>query len=378
MARRDRSKDGFPQDPVLALRARELLADVRQLVAAERWKDAAPRSAALVQMAPKLAEAHELMGIVAMRTGASKIAEACFERAATIGPASASRLLNWGKALAALHDPVAAERVLHRALLIRPDNPDTLMELAEAQLHQHRDADALKTLRRVLRRQPDHRLANHLASALTQAGAPDRDYVRNLFESYAGIFDQHLTQTLAYRVPEALADMIGATTIPAGPALDLGCGTGLVAEALAPSGRIIDGIDLAAAMVEQARSRSLYRHLAVGDCTELLNQDPTFSGPYSLICAADVFIYIGALEPLFQAMTPRLATGGVIAFSIETADHDEIEIRASGRFAHAPAYIENLMRQSGLHLLAQQPHTIRQEQERPIAGQLYLIQAAQS
>lgn len=376
MARQDRSKDGFPQDPVLALRARELLADIRQLIAMERWKDAAPRSVALVQMAPKLAEAHELMGVVAMRTGAPKIAETCFERAVMIGPASASRLLNWAKALAALHDPVAAERVLHRALLIRPDDPDILMELAEAQLHQQRLGDALKTLRRVLRKQPEHRLANHFTSALTRTGAPNRDYVRSLFDSYAGIFDQHLTQTLGYRVPEALAAMIGAATVPAGPALDLGCGTGLVAQALAPSGRVIDGIDLAPAMVEQARSRGLYRHLAVGDCVDRLGEDSTFSGPYSLVCAADVFIYIGALQPVFQAMVPRLAKGGVIAFSIETADHGDVEIRASGRFAHAPAYIENLMRLSGFRLLAQQPHTIRQEQERPIEGQLYLLQAA--
>lgn len=346
---------------------------MRRLVAAEKWKDAAPLTAALVQTAPGMAEGYDLMGTVAMRTGAAKIAEGCFDRAVAIGPVTATRLRNWGKALLALHRPADAERVLRRALLIRADDPDLLVELAEAQLGQNQRDQALKSLRRALRKQPGNRFANHLVSALTEPGMPDQDYVAHLFDSYAGFFDEHLTQTLGYRVPEALADLLAGHAVPGQTALDLGCGTGLVAEALAARNLAMDGIDIAPNMVAKAGQRGLYRHLAVGDCLDVMSGSSAFSGPYGLIVAADVFIYIGALEAIFGAMAAHLAPGGLVAFSIETSGEPEIEIRASGRFAHAPTYIDALVQRHGFETLCEETHTIRSELDRPIPGRLYLL-----
>ncbi len=378
MPKPDRPPKGLPADPVRALRARELLAELRPLVTAQKWKDAAPRSHALVQIAPDMAEGHELMGMIALGTGAPAIAETCFERAVGIGPATGSRLFHWAQALLALNEPAAAERVLHRALLVRPDDPDILVQLGEAQLSQGRTDDALKSLRRALKKRPDNHFAAHLVSALTTAGTPDRAYVTSLFDDYAGIFEEHLTQKLGYRVPEALVSMLAYHLGPKTIALDLGCGTGLVAEALAGKVEHIDGIDLAPKMVEQARARGRYRHLASGDCIDVMASAPDFIGPYDLVCAADVFIYMGALETVFDTMLTRLAPGGLIAFSVETTAAQDIEIRASGRFAHAPDYIDHIVKNRGLALLADQTHTIRQEQERPIAGHLYLLQTPQN
>ena len=373
MARPDRAEKGFPQNPVLALRARELLSDLRQLVAAEQWRAAAPKSAALVQTAPDLTEAHDLMGIVAMRTGALPIAESCFERAVALGPATATRLLNWGKALQALGEAAAAEKVLHRALLIRPDDPALLAPLGDVQLSQGREGDALKSFRRILRKHPEDAYAAHMVSALTQAGTPDKTYVARLFDDYADIFDKHLTGALNYRVPDELAAMVQRQARSIGTALDIGCGTGLVAAALADAARQIDGVDIAPNMVEKARERGLYRHLAIGDAAEVLDKDPALAGPYDLVIAADVFIYIGAIETLLAAIMTRLAPGGLLAFSIETADDRDVEIRASGRFAHAPDYIGTLAARHGLTILEQADHVIRLENNQPIAGALYVL-----
>ena len=378
MAKPDRPPKGLPRDPVRALRARELLADLRQLVLAQRWKEAAPKSHALIQIAPDLAEGHDLMGQIALGTGAPAIAEGCFERAVAIGPATGSRLFNWASALLALGEPAAAEPVLHRALLVRPDDPAILVQLGEAQLSQGRTDDALKSLRRALKKQPDNHFAAHLVSALTNSGTPSRDYVTRLFDDYAGIFEEHLTQKLGYRVPEALATMLAGHIKPGAVALDLGCGTGLVAEALATQVGQIDGIDLAPKMIEQARAHGRYRHLAAGDCVEVMTSDSDFSGPYDLVCAADVFIYMGAIEAVLDTILTRLSPGGLIAFSVETTQAEDIEIRASGRFAHAPAYIDRLVTSRRLTLLADQPHVIRLEQEKPIAGHLYLVAKPQN
>jgi predicted TPR repeat methyltransferase len=373
MARTRGTEKGFPQNPVLALRARELLSDLRQLVAAEQWRDAAPKSAALVQTAPDLAEAHDLMGTVAMRTGALPIAESCFERAVAIGPATGTRLLNWGKALQALGEAAAAEKVLHRALLIRPEDPALLGPLGDAQLSQGREDEALRSFRRILKKHPDDAYAAHMVSALTQSGTPDKTYVTRLFDDYADIFDAHLTGALNYRVPEALAAMVQRQRPSFGTALDIGCGTGLVATALQGATRQIDGVDIAPNMIEKARSRSLYRHLAAGDATEVMATDPAFAGPYDLVLAADVFIYIGAIEELFTAITTRLAPGGILAFSIEASGGKDIEIRASGRFAHSPSYIERLSVSLGFALLETADHVIRLENNQPIPGALYVL-----
>lgn len=364
---------GLPDDPVHALRARELLAETRQLIAAERWKDAAPRSHALMQIAPDLAEAYDLMGVVAMKTGAPQIAEACFARAIAIGPVSATRLHNLGRALLALGKSGEAERPLQRALNIRADDPAILSDLGDAQLNLGKHADALKSFRRALKKDPKHRYAAHMVAALTETGTPDPTYVRRLFDDYAEIFDEHLTGKLAYRVPDALAAMLAAEGHKARTVLDLGCGTGLVAAALQGRFGAIDGVDIAPKMVEQAQSRRLYRNLTVGDCAEVVASNPDFAGPYDTIIAADVFIYIGALEILFDAMMPRLADNGRIAFSVETSSTSDIEIRSSGRFAHSASYIGTLADKNGLTILAQQDHDIRMELERPIPGQLYLL-----
>lgn len=89
--------------------------------------------------------------------------------------------------------------------------------------------------------------------------------------------------------------------------------------------------------------------------------------------AADVFIYIGALETLFDAVIPRLKTDGRMAFSVETSTTSDVEIRSSGRFAHSDSYIKALAAQHGLNVIAQRDHDIRMELEKPIAGQLYLL-----
>lgn len=78
---------------------------------------------------------------------------------------------------------------------------------------------------------------------------------------------------------EAVADALDAG--PGDVALDLGCGTGRVAELLAERGATVTGIDLAPALVETAKERANRRGLAidyrVGDCENLTGiGDATF------------------------------------------------------------------------------------------------------
>jgi predicted TPR repeat methyltransferase len=370
-----RKPKGLPKNPADAARANQLLVQLRQLATAKDWKAAAPLSMALVNLAPELADAHDLMGEVAQATGAIDIAETCFARAVSLGPITADRLLRWAKALALSSNPEKAEATLQRALVFRPGDPTILCELGDVQLALGKAPLALKSFEAALRTSPDHAYARHMATALAGSGHGNDNYVAALFDGYADYFDEHLTGKLHYRVPEALVERLGRHRPVFGNVLDVGCGTGLVGAALGQKAAAIDGIDLAPKMVEKARARGIYRHLTVGEATTVISTDPVLRGPYDLVIAADVFIYVGAIESLLAAMVNALASDGLIAFSVETSRGQDVEIRPSGRFAHSDAYIAQMAALHGLVILERSEHDIRSERDRPISGALYILAA---
>ena len=145
-----------------------------------------------------------------------------------------------------------------------------------------------------------------------RAAAAPRHYVEQLFDSYAVGFDEHLVGTLQYRGPQVLADGLGRERYAS--ALDLGCGTGLAAPSLRPRCTRLEGVDLSAVMVERARARQLYDELRQADVVEALTAAP---GAHDLLFAADVFIYVGALDAVFAAAARALRPGGELCFSVE-------------------------------------------------------------
>ena len=171
---------------------------------------------------------------------------------------------------------------------------------------------------------PNDPYVRHLAATagtrVSDQTAP-AEYVQTLFDAYAPGFDGSLIR-LGYRIPGVIraavqkhAPLSHAT--PYGPALDLGCGTGLLAVALSDlSIRPIHGVDLSPRMLAKAAERNLYDLLQQADLLDALNQD----GPaYSLIFAADVLCYLGALDPLLGACFRRLTPSGFMLAWIEEA-----------------------------------------------------------
>jgi predicted TPR repeat methyltransferase len=186
-------------------------------------------------------------------------------------------------------------------------------------------------------------------------------YVARLFDDYAPRFDAHLTENLVYRAPALIADAIGAA--PPGrrfaSALDLGCGTGLMGEAL--RGRIdhLTGVDLSAGMVAKARGRGVYDRLIVGDAASMLGSKPP--GAFDLIVAADSLVYIGDLAPLFGVAATALSLDGLFAFSIETCEGGGFELAPTMRFAHSRSYVEATAREADLRPLLIRSASTRRE-----------------
>ncbi len=186
-------------------------------------------------------------------------------------------------------------------------------------------------------------------------------YVARLFDDYAPRFDKHLIEDLGYRAPALIAEAL-STVAPDrrfASALDLGCGTGLMGEAL--QGRIghLTGVDLSAAMIAKARDRGVYDRLVVADAAGMLGREPP--GSADLIVAADALVYIGDLAPLFAALARGLASDGLFAFSVETGEGDGFKLEPTMRFAHSRSYVEATAREVGLQPLLVQSASTRRE-----------------
>lgn len=374
-------KQSTKTDVIADLQLRAAFAQARQLAKDGRVAEAAVLCQRVLRADTRHSGALHLMGKLALRTGATEIAVGSLQRASVQAPRSAAILRDLGDALNAGGRYPEAISAYRKALTLAPKDAAAFVALADAQLDSGNAADALRSYRKALSLDRTHSRAAHMVAALSgdQSDPLAAGYVPALFDQYAEIFDTHLAQTLDYHVPERLREAVGRYLPATGrfaTALDLGCGTGLVATALADVVDAIDGVDIARKMIEIAGAKGHYRALAAGDLVEMMVQRPYFSGPYELVTAADVFIYVGALEAVFAAVKKVLRPGGLFAFSIEDAGGAGVAIRSSGRFAHGRAYITGLGADCGFAILEDSQIPIRQEHHVPISGRLFVLRGS--
>jgi predicted TPR repeat methyltransferase len=186
------------------------------------------------------------------------------------------------------------------------------------------------------------------------------DYVARLFNDYAPRFDVHLIKNLGYRAPALIAASLSAAAPDRrfASALDFGCGTGLMGEALRDRVDRLAGVDLSAAMIAKARERAVYDELIVGDAVAPMRER---QGIFDLIVAADSLVYLGDLAPLFTAVGTALTRDGLFAFSVETHEGGGFKLDPTMRFAHSCSYLEATAREAGFGSLHIQSASTRRE-----------------
>ena len=271
-----------------------------------------------------------------------------------------------------------ALRGYDRALALRPEHAAT---------HEHRAASlqalgrkdeaiaAWRAARGILERQGgDAGQVDFALAALGVGVMPGRapqEYVKALFDQYAGHFDQHLTEVLEYRTPAAIDAALRQAQVPVGgDVLDLGCGTGLCAPYLKPGAASLAGVDLSERMLDKARETGLYDRLACADIVSFLEEE---SGPFDLVLAADVFVYFGDLSAVFGQVRRVLRAGGAFCFSTETCDGDGFVLQASNRYAHAAGYLRSLADAHGFQIALLESSALRSENGVPIIGQVAVL-----
>ncbi|HHZ09983.1 MAG TPA: methyltransferase domain-containing protein [Rhizobiales bacterium] len=229
---------------------------------------------------------------------------------------------------------------------------------------------AAEAWRMALKLDPEDRtgaaLKLELAGEVPASAAPPSAFVEELFDQYAGNFDASLVGKLAYRVPELLDEAIGRRGRGRfARAVDIGCGTGLMGERLRASADDLEGHDISAAMLKRAAARGCYDRLVKSDL-QALDLAP---GSADLVAAADVFMYLGALDGIVARVAKWLAPGGLFAFSVERHQGPEdFVLRPSRRYAHADAYLRRLLAASGFAVASFEAAAIRMDRGEPVEG----------
>jgi predicted TPR repeat methyltransferase len=331
---------------------------------------------------PGHAAAQLLRGQTCQTLGRLSEARSAFEAAVAANPQLAEAWVQLGLLLNELGETPLARQALQRAReTLGQETGDAAVQAGD----QARSADDAAAM-----------LAYF--SAAVGDGAPPATappaYVRALFDPYAEGFEEHLVGTLRYCGHEAVvtAALAWRATAPpagtaAGPAaepgrgpslaLDLGCGSGLSGAFLRPHAQRLEGVDLSPTMVAQARASGHYDAVFEAELVQHLQALAAAGEQADLIVAADVFIYIGELAPVFDAVARVLAPGGVFAFTVE---HDETAVpyrlHRGLRYAHSEAGLRQLAAAHGLVVRQARPLVLREEQRQPVAGLVLALQRA--
>lgn len=301
---------------------------------------------------------------------------AMIEQAIRIEPNYPLALNNLGVIYSERGDLSRAGQCLEQSVRLDPGNVDALYNLAGVCNALNNFDQARAILHRLTAIAPHHQAANHMLAALsgaTTSTAP-REYVEVTFDKYAGRFDEHIQNTLGYTAPSALADMIANTVpeaLPFTAALDLGCGTGLSGAPFRSLAKKLVGVDVSAQMLAKAAAKKVYDRLEHDEIMPFLHRSEE---RYDLFIAADVFIYLGDLQPLFQALAANSNEHGIVACSIEKTDRTSgYELLPSGRYAHNPKYLEECAATAGFTVVDRKPQNIRKEKGAWLPGELYLL-----
>jgi predicted TPR repeat methyltransferase len=197
-------------------------------------------------------------------------------------------------------------------------------------------------------------------------------YVSALFNQYAPKFEASLVDELGYRGPHLLFKAVLAARAATGKpaffrrAIDLGCGTGLVARAFAAQTDEIIGIDLSPRMIELARATGLYAELEVVEVVAGLGSRREASA--DLVLAADVMVYVHDPVPLLREAARVLRPGGLVAFTAETHAGDGVILGAGLRYAHSAAIVRAAIEAAGLRLDQLEAASARTESGVPAPG----------
>jgi predicted TPR repeat methyltransferase len=329
----------------------------------------------VLAMRPSHAGAHTNLGTVLRRKGELGEAEAAFRKAIELDPEHGEAYHNLGNVMRKAGRYEEALAAYGRALALRPYEATSYQRIGILLAVLGRMTEASEIYRRWMELQPDNPQPRHLYAACSGKDIPARasdDFVRSLFNGYAGSFDRSLIKNLSYRAPELVADAVGAALgAPAGAldVLDAGAGTGLCGPLVRPFARRLVGVDLSPNMLQKAKERGSYDALETAELTAYLAAQ---SRAFDLVISADTLVYFGDLGAVLAAAAGALRAGGHLVFTVEHAQPEPPSpgflLAHHGRYLHGERYVEESLAAAGLTPISLRRAHLRTEFLKPVDG----------
>jgi len=356
------------------------------------------------------------LGVEAFRAGDLGAAVALISRAIAIDGQRSSFHYNLAIVLKALGRPEEAAASYQRALHLKPDYAEAHNNLGNVFKALGRRDEAGMSFERALNCRPgyaeahynlgvlfgeageNHQAADHLHACLAQdpgdsrgvgmllahlglAAAPERISQAHLTSLY-DYRSQSWDRDRSYHGHELAAGALRAHAPHAKPdILDAGCGTGLAGALVRDLAGRLDGVDMSAAMLEQARDKQIYDHLYQDDLVSFLSGH---ADSYDAILAAAVLIHFGKLEAAFEAAGRALRDRGLFVFTLFSSQADDtdfaiaahFDLARHGCYQHGLGYVERLAKKTGFSIetLEKVVHE-RDLENRPVPGILAVLRA---
>ena len=276
-------------------------------------------------------------------------------------------------ALAKLHEQakfperaITLLQEMRRRFGAEPTRDAELLRVLIATGKQHQTIELLEEM---LVAQPNDPIAKYLLAVNTGQSPQraDNAYVTALFDNHALHYELQM-KAMRYQAHQLIARALVAQIAAPASVLDLGCGTGLVAQEL--SGYTITGVDLSSAMLAQARGYMALHHEEIGAFLSACADSR-----YDAVVLAETSVYFGSLLETFKQLARVLSKGGVICLNVETdpsINKSQFVLRPTGRFEHSANYLRHCCQQAGLEVLTLEPIESRLDNNKPVLGLLLL------
>ena len=340
-----------------------------------RPHDALPLLNQAITREPGNPEAWFQLGLAHVGLGQHTQALACFDKAQAVDNSGPVLWMLRAQCHSHLDQKEAALDALARALAIDPSLAQAWSERGNLLRELKRPADAAAAYEKAIALGADTGINGYFLASVRGGQGPStapRAYVEKLFDDYAGAFQDHLVTDLHYQAHAVLVAQLPARRFSS--VLDLGCGTGLCGRLAKPFSGRIDGVDISSEMIKEAHQTGVYGQLFHADVAEYLGSAQRSD---DLVLAADVFIYIGELGPVFEGVAKILAPGGLFGFTVELARPQsgtaaDVVLQPSLRYAHSENYLRRMAREHGFKVDSLTTQALREDQGRPLMG-LYVI-----
>jgi predicted TPR repeat methyltransferase len=298
------------------------------------------------------------------------------------GDLAADRRLAMAEAYLSDGDTAAAIDLARQALERAPAWPAGWFRLGEM-LERAGDPAAAEAFAAARRLDPEDPLGAGARLARIGAapaeGAMSPRFVAELFDQYADRFDDHLVNALSYQGPAIIKQAIAQCCAKLGrpfrfrAALDIGCGTGLMARAIASHVDAMHGVDLSPRMVRKAMETGLYERdgLHVGDAVGHL--EAVAAGSFDLLLAADVLVYMSDLNQIVRFSAQTLGIKGLFAFTFQLKNGDGFVLGDDLRYHHGEAHARACAAAAGLAVAHAERCVPRRDAGGPVEGMVMVL-----